>query len=450
MQPIQPIALNASILVVDDTHANLHLLVKMLSDQGYTVRAAPNGALALATAQLAPPDLILLDIKMNDMDGYEVCQHLKADKQTQGIPVIFISALGETLDRVKAFSMGGADYVTKPFQQEEVLARVKVHVQLRALTKTLEAQNIQLEEQNTCLKEEIKQRLAAEAILHKTLQKLKAAQEQIIANEKLTFLGTLTAGIAHELRNPLNFVYNYAEGSMELIEEVMTELDHQSEHWSGEALVHITELLMDIRDNSVAIYQHGQRAEGVIRSMMQHARTGSNQYESTDLNALLAQAVQLAYHSMRAKNPSFNIAIHSDYDPSIGHLKLVASDVSRAFINIIENAYHALRIKRNDIGEEFTPTLWVTTCRLSDSVEIRIRDNGTGIAPEIRKKIFHPFFTTKPVGEGTGLGLALTQDIIVRQHQGTLEVATEVGAYAEFSITLPLVSTITEYTYQPE
>ena len=404
------------ILIVDDNPNNLRVLSTVLAEQGYDVRIATNGQMALESVQSQPPDLIFLDIKMPDMDGYDVCRWLKQKETTRDVPVIFISALDDVLDKVKAFNVGCADYVTKPFQQEEVLARARVHLRLRQATQTLERQNEDLQQ---------------------TLQQLKAAQAQIIANEKLASLGMLTAGIAHEICNPLNFVNNYAKVSVKLTETVFSDIERHSTPLSAATVDAVKALLNDIRGNLAAIHQHGQRAESIIRNMMQHARTGRIPYQLTNLNGVLAHAIQLVYHSIRAKNPDFNLKINADYDDVMGQLELAASDINRAFINIIENACYALQAKQVQTDETFTPTLWVKTSRRNSSVEIQIRDNGLGIEPEIQEKIFQPFFTTKPVGEGTGLGLSITHDIIVGQHQGTLSLATEPGNYTEFIITLP-------------
>jgi predicted ATPase/signal transduction histidine kinase len=313
-------------------------------------------------------------------------------------------------------------------------SQVAIALQNALLYENLETANQQLKEYSLTLEEKVEQRTAA----------LKAAQIQIIAKEKLSSLGALTAGVAHEIRNPLNFVNNYAESSEELTEELLEEIDNQSENLDTDTLDYIKEVLIDLRDNAVAIHQHGQRAENIIQSMMQHARTDSGQHQLTDLNALLDQAVQLAYHSKRAIDSGFNTSIFKDYDDSIGQLEVVSSDLNRAFINIIDNACYAIQIKQKreskpgeSEGVSFTPQLWIKTQNLEQSVEIRIRDNGIGIPADIYDKIFHPFFTTKPTGEGTGLGLSLTHDIIVGQHGGTLRVETEPGAYTEFILTLP-------------
>jgi signal transduction histidine kinase len=313
------------------------------------------------------------------------------------------------------------------------IANAKLFSQVCKSECQLEQANAQLEEYSQTLEQKVEQRTA----------QLKAAQKQIIAKEKLSSLGALTAGVAHEIRNPLNFVNNYAEGSVELTEELLEEIDNQAEHLDADTLDYIKQMLIDIRDNAAAIHQHGQRAEGIISSMMQHARTDGSQRQSTDLNALLDQAVQLAYHSRRASDSSFNAIICTDYDDTIGRLEVVSSDLNRAFINLIDNACYAVFNKQKSYQqhsleqEAYAPKLWLKTQNLGEAVEIRIRDNGMGIPREAREKIFHPFFTTKPTGEGTGLGLSLTHDIIVGQHDGTLKVETEPGAYTEFIISLP-------------
>ncbi|MEG3842283.1 ATP-binding sensor histidine kinase [Microcoleus sp. herbarium14] len=298
----------------------------------------------------------------------------------------------------------------------------------------LESANQQLADYSQTLEQKVEERTA----------ELKAAQNQIIANEKLSSLGALTAGVAHELRNPLNFVNNYAESSVELTEELLEEIHKQSENLEADTCDYIKEMLTDIRDNNAAIHQHGKRAENIIRSMMQHARTDSGQRQLTDINALLKQAVQLAYQSRRSLDSSFNVTISSEYDSTIALLEVAFSDLNRAFINIIDNACYAVFQKQKSWQqgtdrqtESFTPQIWVKTQNLAKAIEIRLRDNGVGIPLEIQQKIFHPFFTTKPTGEGTGLGLSLTRDIIALQHGGTLEVESETGVYTEFIITLP-------------
>ena len=344
--------------------------------------------------------------------------------------MIFLSALDNLTDKVTAFTMGGIDYIIKPFQQQEVLVRVKTHLQIRRLNQSLRSQNLQLQA-------EVSQRQQTETELTLALQELHNTQAQIVAKEKLASLGALMAGIAHELRNPLNFVNNYAESTVELITELVSELHDPSSVDMSSPTISPSELktrLIDLRDNALAIHQHGQRAERIINSMMQHAHTRSSEAQTTDLNRLVEESFKLAYHSRRSKLPDFNVTLQTNYDPSIGQIA-VGADLNRALINLIDNACYAVYKKQQQT--EFTPTIWITTRRLSNQAEIRIRDNGIGIAPEIQSRIFDPFFTTK-ANEGTGLGLSITHDIVVGQHQGSLSLTSELNVYTEFTLLLPL------------
>ncbi len=412
-----------NILAVDDTPANLRLLAGILTGHGYKVRAVPSGKLALAGIRTSLPDLILLDIMMPEMDGYEVCKQLKADAATRDIPVIFISAISDVLDKVKAFAVGGVDYITKPFQVEEVLARLETHLALQKLQKTLQDKNDKLAKTN----EE----------LEKTLQKLQTTQQQIIAQEKLASLGALTAGIAHEIKNPLNFVNNFAELSVELTEELLSEIEKHKEKLDSETVEYLEEILTDLRQNVEKIDRHGKRADKIVREMVMLSRGQSGEPELADINSLLAEYVNLAYHGVRSKNSEFNAAIETDYDGDIDKISIVPQDISRVFLNLVNNACYAAYKKQKELGGGFSPELRVSTKNLGDRVEIRIRDNGTGMPPEIADKIFNPFFTTKPTGEGTGLGLSISHDIIVQQHRGEIKVETAAGEFTEFIITLP-------------
>jgi PAS domain S-box-containing protein len=257
--------------------------------------------------------------------------------------------------------------------------------------------------------------------------KLQAAQQQIIAQEKLASLGALTAGIAHEIRNPLNFVNNFAQLSMELLEEITAYLPPDNE---------AHQLLPDLYHNLQEIHRQGNRANNIIQTMLLHARHEGGNFQPTDLNALLDQALKLAYHGRRAKHPDFKPTIETHYDPTIGEIMAVPQDLSRAFINIIDNALYALEKHSQTQPADYCPTLSLTTTNLGEQVEITIEDNGMGIPPEIQSKIFMPFFTSKPTGEGTGLGLSLTHDIVVGQHKGQIAVVSEVGCFTQFRLTL--------------
>jgi two-component system NtrC family sensor kinase len=421
----------ADILIVDDRPENLRLLSEILMGAGYKVRRSLDGARALDAAQLDPPDLILLDILMPPMSGYEVCECLKRDRRTSEIPVIFLSALDSINDKVQAFTIGGVDYITKPFQQEEVLARVSTHLKIQSLNRALK-------DQNNLLIEQVEHRKTAEADLKMALDHLKTAQDQIIAREKLAALGALTAGIAHEIRNPLNFINNYAESSIELADELAEDLNAQAHFSDADALASMQVLLSDLKENAAIIHRHGQRAEGIIHNMMQHARMGDSDYELRNLNELLDDSIQLVLHGKRVQALVLAVEIHKDYDFNLKPIAVLPNEIGRAFINFIDNSLYALQKKQQQIGAEFTPTLSIQTQQQQDSVKILIRDNGIGIPLEHQKKILDPFFTTKPPSEGTGLGLSMAYEIIVSQHQGILEMNTEPGAYTEFVITLPV------------
>lgn len=303
----------------------------------------------------------------------------------------------------------------------------RLYKQLEAYSRNLE---IKVDERTQELQDK-NQELTA------TLKKLKATQDQIIAQEKLASLGALTAGIAHEIKNPLNFVNNFAELSAELTEELLEELDSQKERLDPESTEYIGEILSDLGQNVKKINEHGQRADNIVRGMLMHSRGQGTERQLTDINTLLAEYVNLAYHGMRAKDSSFNIMIETHYDPTIGQVNIVPQNISRVFLNITNNACYAAYDKKKAVGAGFTPTLSVTTKNLGNTIEIRIRDNGNGIPTEIRDKIFNPFFTTKPTGQGTGLGLSISHDIIVAEHQGEIQVATELGEYTEFMLILP-------------
>jgi signal transduction histidine kinase len=272
--------------------------------------------------------------------------------------------------------------------------------------------------------------------------KLKIMQERAIAQERFASLGALTAGIAHEIKNPLNFVNNFAELSTELLEELLEELEEQQDKFESETWSYLQEIIDDLSQNLDRIEHHGKRADSIIRGMLLHSRSSANEPRlSVDINALLAEYVNLAYHGMRAKDSEFNITIESNYDPNLKPIQAVPQNLSRAFLNLINNACHATRDRarqeRQQSHSSYTPTLTVKTQDLGENIKICIRDNGTGIPPQIRHRIFEPFFTTKPTGLGTGLGLSISRDIIEKEHQGQLQIDTVVNQYTEFILILP-------------
>ena len=273
--------------------------------------------------------------------------------------------------------------------------------------------------------------------LTESYENLKQAQEQLIQTEKMASLGSLTAGIAHEIRNPLNFVNNFAELSSELTQELLEELQDQKEKIDSDSLEEIEDILDNLEQNLSRIDQHGKRADSIVNGMLLHSRGVSGEHALTDLNALLEEYVNLAYHGLRAQDTNFNITIERDYDESLEMVDVVPQDISRVFLNMLNNACYATHQRAQEAKEGFTPTLWVSTKDVSDQVQIGIKDNGAGIPEEILNKIFEPFMTTKPSGSGTGLGLSISYEIIVDEHQGQIDVDTQEGEYTEFIITLP-------------
>jgi signal transduction histidine kinase len=271
--------------------------------------------------------------------------------------------------------------------------------------------------------------------LSKSLDELRTAQDRLVQTEKLASLGQLTAGIAHEIKNPLNFVNNFSSVSGELIDELndvlkTTEIDDKTRE-------EIDELTHMLKGNLEKVVQHGKRADSIVKNMLLHSREGSGEHRPADINAIVEESLNLAYHGARAEKSGFNITLKRDLDPAAGQVDVFPQEITRVFLNLISNGFYATVKRKESAADAFEPTLRAATKTLGDKLEIRIRDNGTGIPSEVREKMFNPFFTTKPAGEGTGLGLSMSHDIVVNQHGGTIDVNTEPGVFTEFIITLP-------------
>jgi signal transduction histidine kinase len=275
-------------------------------------------------------------------------------------------------------------------------------------------------------KEVDQQRTKAENALHE----LKSTQAQLIQSEKMASLGELTAGIAHEIQNPLNFVNNFSEINKELLVEMREEIEKgnisQAKH-----------LTVDIIDNEDKIMHHGKRADAIVKGMLQHSRTGFGQKEATDINALADEYLRLAFHGLKAKDKTFHATLQTEFDPLIGKIQVVPQDMGRVFLNLYNNAFYAVSEKSRQLSKGFEPTVSIRTKQIGDQLEIRIKDNGYGIPQKVIDKIFQPFFTTKPTGQGTGLGLSISYDI-VKAHGGNLIVYANEGEGAEFLIQLPI------------
>ncbi len=296
--------------------------------------------------------------------------------------------------------------------------------------------------ENVRLFEEVQQRTKE---LATSLDELRTAQDRLVQTEKLASLGQLTAGIAHEIKNPLNFVNNFAALSAELTDELNevlapAALDHKTRE-------EVDEITHTLKDNLGKVVQHGKRADSIVKNMLLHSREGSGEHRPADINALLDESLNLAYHGARAEKPQFNVTLQRNFDPNAGMIEAFPQEITRVFLNLIANGFYAVTKRKADNGGTgFEPVVSATTKNRGEHVEIRIRDNGTGIPDEVKEKMFNPFFTTKPAGEGTGLGLSMSHDIIVKQHGGTIDVDTEPGQFTEFKIVLPRTSSLSNKT----
>lgn len=463
-----------NIIVVDDTPANLRLLVEILRNNGYKVRPVPNGRLAIPAIHSSPPDLILLDIMMPEMDGYEVCRHLKSDSKTQDIPVIFISAINEVMDKVKAFNVGGVDYITKPFQVEEVLVRVRTHLAVRSLQKNLQQKNDDLAQ---------------------TLEQLQSTQNQLVHSEKMAALGQLVAGVAHELNTPLGAIRSSIGNITDFLEQNLSQLPQFFKQLSDSEydyfLLLIKRALKDrqpistreerqirrqirreleaveiaeadtladmlvglgVRDsiNSFLPFLQKQGSEYVLNTAYQLAslyRSAKNIGTATDRAAKVVFALRTyaRYDSQSEKveaNPIEGIetVLTLYYNQikqgveAIKHYEDVPTiwcypdELNQVWTNLIQNALQAM-------DYQGTLTIEVKT-QEDDKLAVNITDSGKGIPPEIQHRIFDPFFTTKPAGEGSGLGLDIVQKIISK-HEGEIFFTSQPGA-TTFTVLLPV------------
>ena len=272
--------------------------------------------------------------------------------------------------------------------------------------------------------------------LSQSLDDLRTAQDRLIQTEKLASLGQLTAGIAHEIKNPLNFVNNFSALSVELVEELDDVLKPAT--LDNKTRVETDELTHMLKGNLEKVVQHGKRADLIVKNMLLHSREGSTERRLVNLNGLVEECLNLAYHGARAENQEFKINLERSFDPTIGRVDLFPQEMTRVLLNLISNGFYAATKRKAETKlNGYEPTLAAATKNLGDRVEIRIRDNGGGIPAEVMDKIFNPFFTTKPPGEGTGLGLSLSHDIVVKQHAGSIEVDTRPGEFTEFKVILP-------------
>ena len=420
------------ILVVDDTPANLEVVCETLSNAGYEVATAINGERALKRVQAYPPDLILLDVQMPGIDGFETCQRLKAEPKTASIPIIFMTALSDAQSKEKGFEFGAVDYITKPFQEQEVLVRVKTHLQLRQLTKNLE------------------QRVAEQtADLEAALTQLQQSQLHLVHKEKMSALGNLVAGVAHEINNPLGFIaanlkpaQNYIKDLFQLIAIYQKELPYPSatlqeflEEVDLEFLQEDLPKLIDSMQKGVA------RINTISTSLRTFSRSDCDRPIPCNIHDGIDSTILILKHRLKANESRPSIQVITDYG-DLPQVECFPGQLNQVFMNLLANAIDAL--EESNTGRSFAqikakPNQITVNTQLSQSqAVIRIQDNGIGMTDAVKQKIFKHLFTTKGVGQGTGLGLAIARQIVVQKHSGTLEVNSTLGEGTEFVISIPL------------
>jgi signal transduction histidine kinase len=419
-----------AILIVDDTPENLEVLYATLADVGFRVAIALDGERAISQINYRAPDLILLDVMMPGIDGFETCQRLKMNPATARIPIIFITALADTEHKVKGLSLGAVDYVTKPFQRAEVLARIKIHLQLQNYAETLETQN-------QLLKQEIEQRLAAELALQQM-------QVRMVQQEKLSALGELVAGIAHEINNPINCIENNLGPAQQYITGITKILHLYQQHYpepASEILAEVEALDLDFALRDFPKILHSMEVSStqmheISRSLRIFSRSDQDQKHLTDVHSRLNSTLLILNHRLKPLAGRPAIAVLKQYG-TLPDLKAYSGQLGQVFMNLLANAIDALEeaIELNSLPN---PQICITTEATDNQIIIKITDNGIGMTDEVRDRLFQPLFTTKAVGKGTGLGLSIAREIIVNKHAGHLLCDSTLGQGTTFTTHLPI------------
>jgi two-component system, NtrC family, sensor kinase len=429
-----------TILIVDDTPENLEVLSDALMTAGYRVAVAIDGESAIEQAEFSPPDLILLDIMMPELDGFETCRQLKLSRATQDIPVLFMTALSETEDKVKGLSLGAVDYITKPFQREEVLARVRVHLQLRNYAQMLE-------DKNQLLKQENEHRKQAEADLASTLSRLQETQVQLIQKEKLSALGGLLAGVGHEISNPVNFMSSNIPPAKTYIADLIHILCLYQKNYPTPSLeiedacdaADLSFVLEDLPKILASMELGAERIRELSISLRNFSRSDQDHKSPVDLHKVLDGTLLILGHRLKAVGDRSAIKVIKHYG-SIPLIEGYVGQMGQVFMNLLANAMDALDELSGAEGREKHPSCITisTSLQTEHQVCIQISDNGAGMTEEIRQHVFDHLFTTKAVDKGTGLGLAIARQIIVEKHGGSIEVDSVFGQGTEFRILFPI------------
>lgn len=434
---------NSVILVVDDTPTNLEVLSEALTDAGYEVGVATSGNGAIEQVEYMAPDLILLDVQMPGIDGFETCRRLKESPKTVDIPVIFMTALSDSTDKVKGLSLGAVDYITKPFQQEEVLARVQIHLQLRHMAKTLETQNYQLKQLKENLEDKVAQRTA-------DLQK---TQVQLVQKEKLSALGELVAGVAHEINNPVSCIASNIPMAKQYIEDITSIVRLYQRHYPTPAVdileesenVDLEFLLEDLPKILNSMESGASRIREISASLRNFSRADHSVCVEADVHEGLDSTLMILHHRLKACGDRPSIHVSKQYG-NVPKIECYPGLLNQVFMNILSNAIDALEeafekrsLNGNGCAAVLNPMIHICTDLIDGhTVQIRIADNGPGMTEQVQQALFNPFFTTKSIGKGTGLGMSISQQIISEKHEGTLTCVSVPGQGAEFIIEIPM------------
>ncbi|MEI1376911.1 response regulator [Nostoc sp. UHCC 0926] len=413
---------NGFILIVDDNPTNLSVLCEALNSEGFRFRVAVDGESAIAQAERNQPELILLDVQMPGIDGFETCCRLKANPVTQNIPIIFTTALADTESKTKGFSLGAVDYIPKPFAQEEVISRVRVHLQLKQLTESLEQQ--------------VSDRT-------KALQK---AQVKLVQQEKLSTLGELIAGIGHEINNPINFISSNIsplQGYIAAVTELLLLYEQEYPNPTAKITTAIEDLdlnfvLEDMAKILNSLQLGSERIRNISNSLRNFCRSDRDTKISADLHQGLDSTLMILQHRFKANGARPRIEVIKNYGV-LPQVKCYIGLMNQVFMNILANAVDAVdeAITQGKMSNLIPQIKIATEIDFEELVVIRIADNGIGIPERLKKRLFEPLFTTKPVGKGTGLGLAIAYEIVVEKHEGVLDVNSQPGVGTEFIIKIP-------------
>ncbi len=435
---------NTTILLIDDNPTNLGVLYSSLNQYGYDILIEMDGKSGIEQAKKILPDLILLDIMMPGIDGFETCCQLKENSLTEDIPIIFMTALSDTVDKVKGMQLGAVDYITKPFQQEEVIARIQVHLKLRQVTLELEQEKLNLEVK-------VQERTAA---LQNALEELKETQLQLIQNEKMSSLGQLVAGIAHEINNPINFITgninyldNYAQDLLNIIQFCQQKYSRDSELSEMIEDASLDFVFKDLPAVISSMKMGSKRISEIVTSLRNFSRLGEASVKQVNIHEGIESTLLILKNRLDATMCRPEIKVIKSYD-NLPLIKCQVGQINQVLMNLLSNAIDALDEK----GEQATIHNLSTNSQTyyqikiqtkvinSDWISISIQDSANGICEAVKSKIFDPFFTTKSVGKGTGLGLSISYKIITDKHKGRLLCLSEPGKGTEFRIEIPIAS----------